>query len=61
MVLVIFLVTPGKPQELAKVIHNCLQNSAKTAAIANHARITASERFDIKIINQQIQELLKLI
>ena len=56
-----FLVTPGKPQELAKVIHNCLQNSAKTAAIANHARITASERFDIKIINQQIQELLKLI
>jgi len=56
-----FLVTPGKPQELARVIHHCLKDSSKTANIAHNAKITASERFDVKIINQQIQELLKLI
>ncbi|MTJ13054.1 glycosyltransferase family 4 protein [Anabaena sp. UHCC 0187] len=56
-----FLVTPGKSQELATVINNCWQESAKTAKIANYARISASERFDGKIINQQIQELLKSI
>jgi glycosyltransferase involved in cell wall biosynthesis len=56
-----FLVTPGEPQKLAQVIHNCRQESVKTANIANNARITASERFDVRIINQQIQELLKSI
>ena len=56
-----FLVTPGKPEELAGVINNCLQDSAKTAMIANHGKITASQRFDVNIINQQIQELLKSI
>jgi glycosyltransferase involved in cell wall biosynthesis len=56
-----FLVTPGEPQELAQVIHNCRQESVKTANIANNARISASERFDVNIINQQIQELLQSI
>jgi glycosyltransferase involved in cell wall biosynthesis len=56
-----FLVTPGKPQELARVINNCRQESVKTANIANNAKISASQRFDVKIINQQIQELLKSI
>ncbi|MBS3028435.1 MAG: glycosyltransferase [Dolichospermum sp. DET50] len=56
-----FLVTPGKPQELARVINNCRQESVKTANIANNAKIIASQRFDVKIINQQIQELLKSI
>ncbi len=56
-----FLVTPGKPQELAWVINNCRQESVKTANIANNAKISASQRFDVKIINQQIQELLKSI
>jgi glycosyltransferase involved in cell wall biosynthesis len=56
-----FLVTPGKPQELAQVINNCRQESAKTANIANNAKISASQRFDVEIINQQIQELLKSI
>jgi hypothetical protein len=27
--------------------------------IANYARISASQKFDVNIINQQIQELLK--
>lgn len=56
-----FLVTPGKPQELAQVIHNCRRESVKTANIANNARISASERFDVRIINQQIQKLLESI
>ncbi len=53
-----FLVTPGKPQELAFIITACLQQPEKTAAIANNARITASQRFDVSTINQQIAELL---
>lgn len=54
-----FLVTPGETQELAQVINNCVQEPEKTVNIANHARITASERFDVNIINQQIQKLLQ--
>ncbi|NEU73499.1 glycosyltransferase family 4 protein [Hassallia byssoidea VB512170] len=54
-----FLATPGKPQELAQIITACLQEPEKTAAIANNARITASQRFDVTIINQQIAELLE--
>lgn len=53
-----FLVTPGEPQELAQVITTCLQETEITATIANNARITASERFDVTTINQQIAQLL---
>ncbi|NWF60424.1 MAG: glycosyltransferase family 4 protein [Fischerella sp.] len=53
-----FLVTPGKPQELAQVINDCLHDSENTVTIANHARITASQRFDVTNINQQIAQLL---
>jgi glycosyltransferase involved in cell wall biosynthesis len=53
-----FLVTPGEPQELAQVITTCLQETEITATIANNARITASERFNIATINQQIAQLL---
>ncbi|MEH2401772.1 glycosyltransferase family 4 protein [Nostoc sp.] len=56
-----FLVTPGEPQELAQVIITCLQETEITASIANNARIIASERFDIAIINQQIAQLLSHI
>jgi len=53
-----FLVTPGETQELAQVITTCLQETELTATIANNARTTASERFDVAIINQQIAQLL---
>jgi glycosyltransferase involved in cell wall biosynthesis len=53
-----FLVTPGESQELAQLITTCLQESSKTATIANHARTTASQRFDVTNINQQIADLL---
>jgi glycosyltransferase involved in cell wall biosynthesis len=54
-----FLVTPGESQELAQVINTCVQEPEKIATIANYARTYASERFDVKIINQQIQKLLQ--
>ncbi|ACC81485.1 glycosyltransferase family 4 protein [Nostoc punctiforme] len=53
-----FLVTPGEPQELAQVIITCLQETEITATIANNARTTASRRFDVATINQQIAQLL---
>jgi glycosyltransferase involved in cell wall biosynthesis len=56
-----FLVTPGKPQELAQVIITCLHETEITATIANNARTTASRRFDVAIINQQIAQLLSHI
>ncbi|MFN6488116.1 MULTISPECIES: glycosyltransferase family 4 protein [unclassified Nostoc] len=56
-----FLVTPGEPQELAQVIITCLQETEITATIANNARTTASRRFDVAIINQQIAQLLSHI
>lgn len=54
-----FLVTPNNSQELAQVINNCVQEKDIIQNIANYARIIASQRFDVNIINQQIKELLK--
>ncbi len=54
-----FLVTPGNPQELAQTIITCLQETEKTMVIARHARATASQRFDVATINQQISQLLE--
>ncbi len=54
-----FLVTPGNPQELAQVIITCLNEKDQTAVIANNARTTASQRFDVTNINQQIGQLIK--
>ncbi|WP_017316815.1 glycosyltransferase [Mastigocladopsis repens] len=53
-----FLVTPGKPDELAQVLITCLKEPEKTGAIAHNAQHTASQRFDVTAINQQIAMLL---
>jgi glycosyltransferase involved in cell wall biosynthesis len=53
-----FLVTPGNPQELAQAIATCLNNPEKAATISHNARTSASERFDVTVINQQIAKLL---
>ncbi|MCC5636575.1 glycosyltransferase family 4 protein [Nostoc sp. CHAB 5844] len=53
-----FLITPGEPQELAKVINTALQEIEITATIADYARNIASQRFDIATINQEIAQLL---
>ncbi|MFN6565839.1 glycosyltransferase family 4 protein [Dendronalium sp. ChiSLP03b] len=56
-----FLVTPGEPEELAQVINTCLQEEEITATIATNGRISASQRFDVTAINQQIAQLLKSV
>lgn len=56
-----FLVTPGKPQELAKVITRCVEEIEKTTTLAANAQINASARFDVDVINQQIGQLLSRI
>ncbi|OUL22312.1 glycosyltransferase family 4 protein [Nostoc sp. 106C] len=53
-----FLVQPGDFQELAQVITTCLHERHKTATMAHNARKIASQHFDVKIINQQISQLL---
>ncbi|MEO1374448.1 MAG: glycosyltransferase family 4 protein [Cyanobacteria bacterium J06635_10] len=53
-----FLATPGNPQELTEVINTCLQDKQKTDAIAKTARNTASQRFNVANISQQIAQLL---
>lgn len=53
-----FLVTAGEPQELAQVITTCVLETENSQTIANNARIAASQRFDVKTINQQISQLL---
>ncbi|MBE9215474.1 glycosyltransferase family 4 protein [Plectonema cf. radiosum LEGE 06105] len=54
-----FLTTPGNPQELTEVINKSIQDKEKTAAIAETARNTASQRFNVANINQQIAQLLQ--
>ncbi len=56
-----FLVTPGQPQQLAQLIATCLQDSDAITKIGDRARITASQRFDIANINQQIAQLLQAV
>ncbi|MBH8576756.1 glycosyltransferase family 4 protein [Nostocaceae cyanobacterium CENA369] len=53
-----FLVTPGKPEELAQVINTCLQEREITANIASNARTSASQCFDMIAINDRIAKLL---
>ncbi|MBW4510099.1 MAG: glycosyltransferase family 4 protein [Scytonematopsis contorta HA4267-MV1] len=54
-----FLVTPSEPQELAEVINSCFLQPENCHALAKNARVSASQRFDVSVINQQIYHLLK--
>ncbi len=54
-----FLATPGNPQELTEIINTCLSDKQKTDAIAQKARNSASQRFHVANINQQIAQLLQ--
>ncbi|MEC4819025.1 MAG: glycosyltransferase family 4 protein [Scytonema sp. PMC 1069.18] len=56
-----FLVTPGNSQELAQAIAACFNDPQKTATIAKQARMSAGERFDVTVINQQIAKLLQMV
>lgn len=54
-----WLVAPGEPTLLAEVIINCRNQPLQAATIANHAHDTASQRFHLNTINQQIAQLLR--
>lgn len=53
-----WLVAPGEPTVLADAIANCRNQPLQAATIANQARDTASQRFHLDTINQQIAQLL---
>lgn len=53
-----WLVRPGEPTLLADAIANCRNQPHQAAMIANQARSTASQRFHLDTINQQIAQLL---
>ena len=53
-----WLVPPGNPQQLAEIINTCRNQPEYAAAIAKHAQIQASQRFNLTATNQQIAQLL---
>ena len=53
-----FLTEPENTQELAMVINTCLNDPEKIAKIAKTARQSATERFDVRNINQQIAQFI---
>ncbi len=53
-----FLVPPAEATLLAEIITTCRNQPDHTAAIAHQARTTASQRFHLTNINQQIAQLL---
>jgi glycosyltransferase involved in cell wall biosynthesis len=53
-----WLVPPGEPTLLAEAITYCRQQPDVTATVAHQARNTASQRFHINTINQQLAQLL---
>jgi glycosyltransferase involved in cell wall biosynthesis len=53
-----WLISPENPQQLAEAIVAVERQPEESHLIAQQARIHASERFNIKVINQQISQLL---
>ncbi|HEY9667894.1 MAG TPA: glycosyltransferase family 4 protein [Coleofasciculaceae cyanobacterium] len=53
-----WLVAPGESAVLADAIANCRNQPLQAVTIANQARETASRRFHLNTINQQIAQLL---
>lgn len=54
-----WLVSPGEPMQLASAIMTCLQQRESTANVARQGQLTASQRFDLNNIEQQIDQLLQ--
>ncbi|HEY9598249.1 MAG TPA: glycosyltransferase [Cyanophyceae cyanobacterium] len=53
-----WLFSPGDSHQLAKIITICHNQPEQAKTIADQARIQASERFELSVINQQIYQLL---
>ena len=56
-----FLTEPENVQELSLVIKTCFSDPKKVAKIAKTARQSATERFDVTNINQQIAQLIESV
>lgn len=56
-----FLVTPKDPQQLAQLINSYVQAPEMIKSVGETAQLTATERFNVKIVNQQIAQLLRSI
>ncbi len=56
-----WLFPPGNSQKLAQIIMSCYQQPEQADAIAHHAKIQATQRFNLKTVNQQIAQLLSTI
>ncbi len=53
-----WLVAPGEPTLLADVITSCQNQPLDAASLAHQGQMYASQRFDLKTINQQLERLL---
>jgi glycosyltransferase involved in cell wall biosynthesis len=53
-----WLVAPGEPILLAEVITSCRNQPLHAASLAHQGQMYASQRFDLKTINQQLERLL---
>ncbi len=56
-----WLVAPGDAMELASVINACKEQPEQSANMALDAKLQASQRFDVAVINQQIARLLSQV
>lgn len=56
-----WLVEPGDVEGLATTINTCCQQPELSATIAQHAKLQASQRFNVATINQQINQLLSKV
>jgi glycosyltransferase involved in cell wall biosynthesis len=53
-----WLVTPGDPLKLAMIIQQCCDQPDRVRMIIEQAQNIASQRFDLGVVDQQIQQLL---
>jgi len=56
-----FLFDANNFHQLAKIINTTISLPEQTASISSYARIYASQHFDLKTINQEIEQLIRLI
>jgi len=54
-----WLTPPGEAHKLAEIIHQCLADPDRARAIAQAAQTSASQRFHLDAVNQQIDRVLQ--
>ncbi|MGH2416649.1 MAG: glycosyltransferase, partial [Microcystaceae cyanobacterium] len=56
-----WLISPGNAQQLAEMIVTIKKQPDRAEFIAQQAQVQANQRFDIRMINQQISQLLSQV